>query len=258
MITTDYTVTTSFDVIEDDIEIVSLVSNSPDWWENVTIVTLVIMPVHSPVSYTFSMGDGNDCGLSNDVVTGTGCDVQSTVSSDSVTTVLRFTYSTWGDYTITVSLSNGITQYHVSTTIDISVLEWTCSPPTISLPDDVTSPSFRSILKSEEDSFTVTVDSLDCMKSQEVAYAWSIYDNTDTSMTAAEALVDGTASELFLPDRLPLIYGEYYAQVTVSMVIDEVRFGAGPPVQAQADAHFQYYPSPTVTVLADNGKNRLQ
>ena len=57
---------------------------------------------------------------------------------------------------------------------------------------------------------------------------------------------------VLLPNRLPMDYGIYYAQVTASMVID-ARFGPGPAVEALADANFDYFPSPTVAVIADAG-----
>ena len=259
LLTFGYDVLTTFDVIEDDIEILALDSNSPDWWENVTIITLVIDIPHSPVTYRFAMGDSAStvCELQNGAVSGAGCDIQVNTNTTAVTIELSYTYDTWGDFTVTVSLSNGHTEYDVERQVSISVLEWTCSPATISLPADVTSPNSRPIWKSRTDSFTVTVDRIDCMKSQEVAYSWAIYSAAGVQMTSAEALLDLTAAQLFLSDRLPMDYDTYYARATVTMVIDTARFGSGPAVESHVDAHFSYDPSPTIVRLDQNRKLML-
>ena len=125
------------------------------------------------------------------------------------------------------------------------------------LPDDVTTPNERFILKSVSDSIAVTVTSIDCMKSQEVTYAWQIENESGERMAAAEAETgDLTSAQLLLPDRLTLADNvPYVARVIVTMVIDTERFGAGAPVEATAVANFRYLPSPMVAVLADHGES---
>ena len=156
-----------------------------------------------------------------------------------------------------LALTNGIPQYDLTRQLSITVREWTCFPPTISLPADVTDPNSRSILKSQTDTFLVTVDAIDCMKSQQVAYEWTIHDNSGLHRTPTDtAFSDRTSAQLAIPDRLPLNYGVYYARAVVTMVIDEGRFGTGAPaVQTEVNAHFSYDPSPTIAVLADHGIN---
>ena len=76
-------------------------------------------------------------------------------------------------------------------------------------------------------------------------------------MAAAESEIGDLASALLLlPDRLTLAYNlPFVARVSVTMVIDDRRFGAGSPVEAIATANFRYLPSPMVAVLADHGES---
>ena len=259
LLTTDFQVTTSLDIVENSITLTSLDTNSGDWWENATVVTLILAPPPSPVTYSFTVDSvgSTECRLETGVVTGDGCDIQETVDTDRVTVVLRYTYATWGSFEMDVLLSNGYPQYDVTRLETILVREWTCSPPTIALPDDVTTPNERSILRSMSDSIAVTVTSIDCMKSQEVTYAWQIENESGERMAAAEAETgDLTSAQLLLPDRLTLADNvPYVARVIVTMVIDTERFGAGAPVEATAVANFRYLPSPMVAVLADHGES---
>ena len=130
MITMNYAVSLDFEILLDDITIVSFEASAPDWWRNETSFALVLESLHSPASYHFDMGNGEQCSLSNPGEVSSSPDCIFNINDDSyVLITLQYTYSEWGEFTVEVTASNSHPLYETTDSASVSVLEWTCDPP---------------------------------------------------------------------------------------------------------------------------------
>ena len=92
------------------------------------------------------------------------------------------------------------------------------------------------------------------MKSREVRYEWTIFDDSMNEVSsAATPALSLTEAELFLPIRMSLDYGEYIVRVLVTMVIDEAVFGPGDDVYTEVEGRFHYVRSEIIAQLASSG-----
>ena len=253
MITNSYVTQTSFALVLNDINVESLSSpNSPDWWRNRTQVLIVFSPLYSTADVIVSMGDGHDCVFDTSMAThsdAAGCNVTITPAESNVTVLLSYEYEWWGEYIVTLTASNGIAAYDVGdVSVVVSVLEWTCYPPVLTVPFEMLHEPFRRVERSSSAVVSLFSVELLCLMSTVVEYEWSILDNQNTNLTnSISPTLTLNQAELHLPSRMSLDYGTYTARVRVAMVIDDV-FGIEDAVEAEADAHFQYVRSVLIAV----------
>ena len=176
LITTNYSVSMDIDIFVDNITLLSFVVSDADWWLNVTEFTLMLDKRHSPVSYTYDMGDNSSCTLSNPGQSSNRSDCVFETSNDGSQVSLGYTYSTWGNFTVSVTASNRYAQFDTTKVVVANVMEWTCFPPILSLPYDVNinQSQFRDIRRAEADSIEVSWIE-NCMKTDLVSYDFKLY-----------------------------------------------------------------------------------
>ena len=258
MITSAYVTSASFSLVINDINVESLSSpNSPDWWRNRTEVLTVFRPLYSTVDVTVSMGDGHDCtfSTSNTSHSDAGCEFTMTTTANDVSLLLKYEYETWGVYNLELSATNGITAYDVTAQTTVEVLEWTCDPPVVTFSDIFTVEPFQEIEVTSVAAIAPEVVQVQCMKSPLVTYVWSLFDSTGNDLTGnvtPQLMLD--SDQLHLPYRMSLTYATYTAEVRVSMVIDELVFGASDSVFTQSEARFRYVRSDRIDQLETQGK----
>ena len=117
MITQNYVVEAQFEIVLNDINLVSFGSlNNPDWWRNRTRILTVVSPIYSVVDFTVAMGDGNDCTFmtSSASQSDARCEFTMTTTDYDVSVLLTYEYETWGVYDFSLSASNGIPLYDVT------------------------------------------------------------------------------------------------------------------------------------------------
>ena len=260
MITHSYVIQTSFALVLNDINVESLSSpNSPDWWRNRTQVLIVFSPLYSAADVTVSMGDGHDCVFDTSMAThsdAAGCDITLTTYNENMTILLTYEYEYWGQYNISLSAANSIPAYDINNlSLPIAVLEWTCLPPALQLPQNMTSQPYRIIEKTNSEFVRLDSLHLRCMKSSVVSYQWSLL-NTSLFNLSGSVLPALTLTEphLLLPVRMSLEYGVYVARVRVTMEIDEFVFGPGDVIFAEVEGSFSYVRSQLIAQLEGRGE----